>query len=263
MTKKILAALIAVIIAISAISAGALSILPPFTHSTSDEVCNTCGVRKLWRATNYRVSPYSGIDRMAAKRDIHGELLVVSCEQTHRLIPFSISMPEPRCESCDSEIQCEVCDDCLNSACVCVCEPLPPIGFEIAFNLNGGELPSGTPNTLRTDEQGRLTGVLPVPTREGHLFFGWRVTGRGGNLISVNIDATGLARRGSVFAEEDIPGDWNIITDFTLYAEWTAVEDTTSYAITLDANGGNFYENAPTVIPTAWNQRIANQTIPT
>jgi uncharacterized repeat protein (TIGR02543 family) len=86
---------------------------------------------------------------------------------------------------------------------------------------------------------------------------------RNGNFIGVSIDGTGLARMGTVFVEEDVPGDWNVTTDFTLYAMWEEVADTTSFNVTLDANGGSFYEGAPTVIPTAWNQRIANQTIPT
>ena len=92
--------------------------------------------------------------------------------------------------------------------------------YKVAYNANGGTC-EVTDATVVYDQ---TYGTLPVATRTGYTFNGWYTAKTGGNIVS--------------------SGDKvNILTDITLYAQWTA----NSYKVSYDANGGTCGETETSV----------------
>ncbi|MCL2522494.1 MAG: InlB B-repeat-containing protein, partial [Erysipelotrichales bacterium] len=81
--------------------------------------------------------------------------------------------------------------------------------YTITFDVNGGD--ALVPNTQEVTFAQNFT--LPTPTRTGFTFTGWY---NGTDSIALT-------------------GTWNIASDITLIASWTA----NTYTITFDVNGGN------------------------
>ncbi|MGN0962533.1 MAG: InlB B-repeat-containing protein, partial [Clostridia bacterium] len=57
------------------------------------------------------------------------------------------------------------------------------LGYIITLNANGGE---AEPSSVTTDEDGKLTEGLPVPTRDGYTFDGWYTESAGGTEITAD-----------------------------------------------------------------------------
>ena len=92
--------------------------------------------------------------------------------------------------------------------------------FTVKFDANGGTV-STTSKSVSYDAK---YGDLPTPTYTGHVFGGWYTSKTGGYLVDKD---TSVA----------------ITADQTLYAHWTL----NSYAVTLDANGGNISQKSISV----------------
>jgi len=94
----------------------------------------------------------------------------------------------------------------------------PKIAYTITFNANGGTV---TPTSGTTRDNGKLTSVLPIPSRDGYTFKGWFTAATGGTQVTTN----------TVFN-----------ANTTIYAQWTAAYTVSVY---FNANGGS--GTAPTI----------------
>ncbi|MCL1832698.1 MAG: InlB B-repeat-containing protein [Oscillospiraceae bacterium] len=229
--KRVLAMLVAVVITAAAVpfAAVALDLPPPsFTRQLTVSECEMCGVTKTWRVTTMTVvtsDETTVTTRTAAK---------YPCANSHRLTTQVTAFVT-------------VCELCGLPECDGTCEVLPPVGTAITLDAHGGTV---TPTVVYTNADGVLAGVLPIPTREGYLFRGWRLN-TDGNL-SFSLDNTGKARSGNVFTEP-----------VTFYAAWDEAGERNIYTATLDANGGEFYAGAPTSVTTGALERLISQSTPT
>jgi uncharacterized repeat protein (TIGR02543 family) len=190
----------------------------------SAELCEDCGADKAWRTasvTSWYIDVTTTIERRSAKRDRSGALLE-PCARSFRMTITQEHRPEPE-----------------------------PVGFEITLETNGGTV---TPAAVRTDADGRLTQVLPVPARDGYLFSGWFTAAQvlGSGAVRVNLDATGRGRSGTVFTE-----------DATLHAHWVTA-DRGIFTATFNTNGGEFHHPAttPTSVTTGAQGTLRAETVP-
>jgi uncharacterized protein (TIGR02145 family)/uncharacterized repeat protein (TIGR02543 family) len=118
------------------------------------------------------------------------------------------------------------------------------LGVDITFLLDGGTLPSGTPNPMRTVQGGFLPG-LPVPTKNGYTFLGWFASGGNSDEYHSVLDSRFGA--GSIFSSSR-----------TVYARWRWPSDAPVYTITFDANGGEFRAGAATSGTTGEGFRLTD-----
>lgn len=77
-------------------------------------------------------------------------------------------------------------------------EIVASFSYTVTLNANGGRV---EPSSVTTDEDGKLTESLPVPTRDGYIFDGWYTEAEGGTAITADTVFNGNA---------------------TIYAHWTA-----------------------------------------
>ncbi len=112
------------------------------------------------------------------------------------------------------------------------CKPKNSGTYKIAYELEGGTLPSSAPTTY--DNKTGLS-TLPTPTKEDYEFVGWYESGDSNKVIIKSIDPkTGK--------------------DVTLKASWRQV----AFKLTFDLNGGKVNGS----LPTKYNSKV-DTTLPT
>lgn len=96
-----------------------------------------------------------------------------------------------------------------------------PNKYQINFDANGGNVDCEFINVYYNG----IIGELPVPTKEGSIFGGWKVSSEDGGSIY----------QGQVY---------NRLSDINAVAKWI-IDDNYSYVITYNLNGGELSENNP------------------
>lgn len=115
-----------------------------------------------------------------------------------------------------------------------------PKKFSVTLDLNGGTLEEGE-STLIENVAGGSTLVLPIPSKENHLFIGWY---------------TSLDDRGMKFLENDV-----VTSSMTLYAKYQSLEDFESeYNINYELDGGAFEGNYPQTYEVGKTTTLVNPT---
>jgi uncharacterized repeat protein (TIGR02543 family) len=94
-------------------------------------------------------------------------------------------------------------------------DPNEPTYYTVTFNANGG--------TVNPTTMSGISGTsinLPIPTRNGYIFEGW------------------FSQDGETYYGKN-GENYIIIGNATLYAKWYLIDDTNTYTITFDPQGGN------------------------
>lgn len=92
------------------------------------------------------------------------------------------------------------------------------VPYTVTFDPNGGEFPDPSERTMTTNQEGKLD-TMPVPSRDGYVFWGWFTTDT-----------------------KEIDEDKVYTANTTLRARWN-IDPTRIRKITLNANGGTFSGN--------------------
>jgi uncharacterized repeat protein (TIGR02543 family) len=117
--------------------------------------------------------------------------------------------------------------------------------YAVAFNTNGGSLPSGVASTV-TRVYNTAVGTLPTPTRAGHLFSGWYTTQAGGTKVNAN---TPVAGNTTYYAH------WTV--DMSLNGAIVTISSALNRARVLDIPGSSTKQG---IRPALWdNKYTANQ----
>ncbi len=95
--------------------------------------------------------------------------------------------------------------------------------YTVSFNANGGTVSTN----YKRVTVGRPYGTLPTPVRNGYTFDGWYTTLHGGSQITASSSVTG---------------------DEMLYAHWTAIQQSKTFTVYFDSNGGMDNHRAKTVV---------------
>ena len=67
--------------------------------------------------------------------------------------------------------------------------PSDPITYTITLDAGGGTV---TTTSMTTGTDGKLTGALPTPTRDGYTFDGWFTAAEGGEKVTPTRCSTGI-----------------------------------------------------------------------
>ncbi len=106
--------------------------------------------------------------------------------------------------------------------------------YKITFDLACGEFVQGTETEL-TATYDQLTPTLPIPTRKGYTFLGWK------------------DKNGTSYSSAD---NWQTKNDVVLKDFWAA----NTYKITFDLAGGAFAQGTPTELTATYD--VATPTLP-
>lgn len=104
-----------------------------------------------------------------------------------------------------------------------------PLTYTVQFNTMLDGVANPPSRNITYDE----SQIFPILSTAGRAFNGWYTQSNGGGTCVANSDGVLLANK------------WNIASDTTLYAKWTAI----TYTITYHLNGGTYNEgesNPPT-----------------